>query len=101
MRNFARDDINEGERFRTRAWKKPEDQWPNDARRIAGVEVVSGSERNKYEPGNEWKVMANKPGKPGHGNLFTLDRIYKMFQDLQDTFLVILKNLVNPVNDSR
>jgi hypothetical protein len=50
--------------------KQPEDQWSNDAGGIAGVEVVGGSERNKREPGNQGKPMTNKPGEPGHSNLF-------------------------------
>jgi hypothetical protein len=67
VRNLARNEMNDGECFRTRIRKQPQDQWSNYAGRISGVEVVRGSERDKREPDNERKVVTNKPA---HSNLF-------------------------------
>lgn len=58
--------MDDRKRFRTSAGEQPEDQWSNDARGISGRETAGGSKRNKREPGNERKVVSEKPANLGH-----------------------------------
>ncbi len=66
MRKFSRDGVNRDEGFRAGIGEKPQNEWSDYARGVAGRKTARRSVRNKSEPDDQRQVVSSKPGKSGH-----------------------------------